>query len=309
MIGRIRRAKLREVWKHEAQDFTTWLVENMDVLEDVLGFTPLNAEREQAAGAFSVDLVAEDANGNVVVIENQLEKSDHDHLGKLVTYAAMLNARVALWIVSDPRPEHAQAVTWLNGSGLVNFYLLKVEAIHIDDSAPAPLLTLITGPSEEGSRIGDTKKKFVERYEIRHRFWESLLERAKIKTKLHANISPSDYSWIATGAGKAGLSYQYAVTQHANSVELVIDRGKEAEAENKAIFDQLEKHKPEIEEAFGGPLEWYSREDVRLRRIRVGHDGGYRDEEETWPMIQDGMVEVMIRIEKALRPFVQAVQA
>ena len=122
----------------------------MDVLTEALGFAPQNPEREQAAGTFSVDLVAEDAEGNVVVIENQLEKSDHDHLGKLVTYAAALNARAAIWIVSDPRPEHVQAISWLNNSGLANFFLLKVEAIQIGESPPAPLLTLITGPSEEG---------------------------------------------------------------------------------------------------------------------------------------------------------------
>ncbi len=309
MIGRIARKPLREVWKHEAHEFTTWLEGNMDVLADVVGFAPQNPEREQAAGAFSVDLVAEDREGNVVVIENQLEKSDHDHLGKLVTYAAALNVRTALWIVADPRPEHVQAVAWLNDAGLAKFFLLKVEAITIGASPPAPLLTPITGPSDEGREIGDTKKKFVERYDLRHRFWGALLERAKSTTKLHANISPSDYSWIATGAGKYGLSYQYAITRHANTVELVIDRGKDGEAENQALFEQLMSHKAEIEGSFGAGLDWYSQEDVRLRRIRFGQSGGYRDEEDVWPDIQDKMIDAMVQLEKALRPFVQAIQS
>ena len=84
MIGRLERVPLREVWKHEALDFTQWLQENLDVLNEVVDLNFSTAEREQTAGAFSVDLVAEDDGGNAVIIENQLEKSDHDHLGKLI---------------------------------------------------------------------------------------------------------------------------------------------------------------------------------------------------------------------------------
>src|SRR5688572_21100363 len=127
-VGKIQRVELRQVWPHEALDFTTWLEENTDTLSDVLGVSIENVEREKAAGAFSVDLVGEDDHGSTVIIENQLERSDHDHLGKLVTYLAALEARIAIWIVKDPRPEHVGAVTWLNESTGANFYLVKVEA-------------------------------------------------------------------------------------------------------------------------------------------------------------------------------------
>ena len=153
MIKKITRIPLREVWKHEALDFTKWLEENIDVLNDVLGLSLDNAESEQSAGSFSVDIVAEE-NGRIVVIENQLEKSDHDHLGKLITYLTMLDASIAIWIVSEPRPEHVKSIAWLNESSSASFYLLKVEAIKIGDSPPAPLLTLITGPSEGATEIG-----------------------------------------------------------------------------------------------------------------------------------------------------------
>src|SRR4051812_41481425 len=125
-IGKIRRVPLREVWLHEALDFTTWLEQNVDVLNDVLDISLENVEREHAAGSFSVDLVAEDEAGNPVVIENQLEKSNHDHLGKLITYLAAMEAKAAIWIVSEPRPEHTRAIGWLNESS-ADFYLLKVE--------------------------------------------------------------------------------------------------------------------------------------------------------------------------------------
>ncbi len=116
MIEKIQRVSLRNVWKHESLDFTTWLEENIDVLNDALDLSLSNVLREQDAGDFSVDLVAEDNAGNVVVIENQLDRSNHDHLGKLITYLAALEAKVAIWIVSDPRTEHTKAIAWLNES-------------------------------------------------------------------------------------------------------------------------------------------------------------------------------------------------
>src|SRR5947207_2659939 len=121
-IGKIERVPLREVWKQEAHNLTTWLEENIDVLNDVLDISLTNAGREQAAGTFSVDLVGEDESGGTVIIENQLQKSDHDHLGKLITYSAFLEARAAIWIVAEPRPEHVRALSWLNESAPSDFY-------------------------------------------------------------------------------------------------------------------------------------------------------------------------------------------
>ncbi|MCO5328249.1 MAG: hypothetical protein M9964_14540, partial [Solirubrobacterales bacterium] len=188
-IDKIRRVQLREVWPHEALDFTTWLEHNPDALSDVLGLELVSVEREQRAGSFSVDLVAEVHTGAKVVIENQLERSDHDHLGKLITYLVALEAQVAIWIVSEPRPEHVGAITWLNESPGASFYLVKLEAIRIGDSPAAPLLTLITGPSDETRELGEQKKEFAERHGIRRAFWESLLERARQRTSLHSAVS------------------------------------------------------------------------------------------------------------------------
>jgi RecB family endonuclease NucS len=110
-VGKIQSVRLREVWKHEALDFTTWLRENIDVLNEALNLSLSNAEREQVAGDFSVDLVAENESGDPVVLENQLEKSNHDHLGKLLTYLVAIGAKTAIWIVSEPRPEHVSTIS------------------------------------------------------------------------------------------------------------------------------------------------------------------------------------------------------
>jgi hypothetical protein len=293
MIGKIQRVPLREVWRHEALDFTRWLQDNIDVLNDVLDLTLSNVERERAAGDFNIDLTAEDQGGNLVIIENQLEKSNHEHLGKIITYLTAIGAKSAIWIVSEPRPEHVTAITWLNESRSASFYLLKVEAIRIGDSSAAPLLTLIVGPSEETRVAGDTKEDLAERHIIRHQFWTGLLESAKERTRLHSSISPGHDSLIATGAGKSGLYFQYNVSQHEGAVELYIDRGKDSADENKAILDALLVYKTEIEQGFGAALQWRRLESKRACKIRKEiHLGGYRDEER-WPEIQDAMIDAM----------------
>jgi hypothetical protein len=305
LIQKITRMPLREAFRHEAHDFTRWLEENIDVLNDVIDITLSNAEREQAAGDFSVDLVAEDESGAKVIIENQLEKSNHDHLGKVITYLVAMEARAAVWIVSDPRPEHVSAITWLNESSSASFYLLKLEAIKIGESAPAPLLTLIVGPSASTKAVGKAKQEFAERYDIRQQFWKGLLDYAKTKTRLHTGISPSKYGWIGTGAGRSGLAYNYVVWEHEAAAELYIDRGKDADLENKAIFDALEAKKEEIEAAFGGELEWQRLDNKRACRIRKSVEGGgFRDGEKS-ATVYPAMVDAMIRLERALKPHVQ----
>lgn len=305
-IGKLERVALREVWKHEAMDFTQWLQENIDVLNDALDLNLVNVDRERETGDFSIDLVAEDDSGGTVIIENQLEKSNHDHLGKIITYLTGMNARAAIWIVSDPRPEHVAAIGWLNESSSADFYMVKVEAVRIGGSPAAALFTLIVGPSVETKEVGQAKKEIAERYGIRKRWWTQLVERSAKISKLHAHITPGEHSWIGTSAGIRGLNFNYVVTQDESAAELYVDRGKDSKEENKSIFDQLEAHKVEVEKAFAGPLSWERLEGKRACRIRFTQTGGgYRSPEERWPGLQDGIINAMTRLEQALRPFLK----
>lgn len=305
MIGKLERVPLRAVWQHEAYDFTQWLEQNIDVVNEALDLEIVNVDREQAAGKFSIDLVAEDANGRTIIIENQLEKSDHDHLGKLITYLTAMQAKAAIWIVQEPRPEHVAAVTWLNQALDAEFYMVKVEAVRIGTSPPAPLFTLIVGPSQEAKEVGQARKEVAERYHIRNRWWSTLIERSAETTRLHAHITPGDYSWIGVSSGFRGLNLNYTIKQDSRAAELYIDRGKGSEEENKALFDQLFAHQEEIEAAFGGPLNWEALEGKRACRISIAlHDGGYRSPDEDWPRLQNTQIDAMIMLDKAVRPFV-----
>lgn len=300
-IGKLERVDLREVWRHEATEFTTWLEENIEFISEVVDLELTVNEREAKAGDFSVDLLAETATGETVVIENQLERSNHDHLGKLLTYLTAFDAKSAIWIVSDARAEHVAAVNWLNESSAADFYLLKLEAVRIDSSSPAPLLTKIVGPSDEARAAGTAKKEMTERGRLRHSFWTQLLELAKKRTPLHANVSPGTASWLGASAGRSGLAYNYVVRQRDTRVELYIDRGKDSEDYNLACFEGVLARRAEIEEAFGGELEWQQLPGKRACRVLYKlRTGGWRDEK-LWPSVMPELIDAMVRFEAALR--------
>ena len=304
-VGRLRRVPLREVWAHEAVDFTPWLERNPDALGEVLDFSIDNIERERSAGDFSIDLVGEAQSGDAVVIENQLERSDHDHLGKLITYVAALEAKAAIWIVSQPRPEHVGAVAWLNESQAAAFYLIQVEAIRIGDSAPAPLLTLITGPSQEMRQLGAEKKERAERYDLREDFWAGLLERASERTQLHSAVAPGKDSWLAAGSGRSGMHFIYRIRRHDAGVYFGLEGRNQTH--NHAAFDSLLSERERVEADFGEELIWDK--DENRKHCRIGVEltlGGYQDDPETWPDIQDAMIDAMVRLDKALKPMVAA---
>jgi hypothetical protein len=213
-IARLEEVPLRQLWPNEAYDFTTWLAENLDLLGDTLRLELSLLQQEARAGTFSADILAEEASGDPVVIENQLERKDQDHLGKLITYLSNLDAKAAVWITSEPRPEHEKAIHWLNEMLPADtaFFLVKIEAYQIEDSPPAPLFTVVAGPSPEARQIGDTKKELAEGHIKRREFWRTLLERANQRTSLHSQRSPTTDTWLNAGAGRAGIVTECACT-------------------------------------------------------------------------------------------------
>ena len=309
-VGNLQRVSLRDVWDNEPNEFTPWLEKNIDVLNDTIGLSISIVEREhKPTERLSVDLLGEietDTDTGLVVIENQLEASNHDHLGKLITYLTAIDAKVGIWIVADPKPEHVGAITWLNQTYSADFYLVKLEAIRVGESLPAPLLTLIVGSNEESKRAIEEKKEVVERHSLRQQFWTQLLDRSRERTPLHANISAGIGGALSTTV-KRGLSLKYAIRQRDSEVGLYIDRGRNNPNENYEIFQALEDVKGEIEEAFGEPIDWKLLDNKRACRIvKPLSQGGYRNEVEDWEEIQDAMIDAMIRLNDALEPHIEA---
>jgi Domain of unknown function (DUF4268) len=174
-------------------------------------------------------------------------------------------------------------------------------------SLPAPLLTPIVGPSEEGRGVGETRREPTENSSRRFRFWDALLKLAKTKTKLHANISPANESWIAASAGKSGVTFNYTLRKHDASVELYIYR-QDAIDETKAIFDKLAAQRTAIEMSFGAPLDWQRRDGKAGSRIEKRLNlGGYLDEAK-WPEVHLALADTMARLEQAMKPHIVQLQ-
>jgi len=308
-IGTLERVAIRELWRHEEHGFSRWLFENGDLLSEVLGFSIEMIEREKWVGSFKVDLVAE-SEGALVIIENQLEPTNHDHLGKLLTYASNLEAKAAVWVVTSARAEHVRAINWLNEytPADVAFFLVKLEAFRIGGSAPAPLLTLVVGPSKDTKAIGEEKKELAERHVLRLRFWKQLLDVAKNKgLQLHANRAPTKDNWISAGAGRSGFSWTYLIwMSDSAATEFYVDTGDKAK--NEGIFDLLLQHKDEIESSFGEPLLWERLDEKRGCRVRyLLRSGGLTVPEDQWPAIQVSMVDAMARLSRSIQPHLQKI--
>ncbi len=302
-IGKLEVTSVRKAFPHEALHFTKWLEEHIDALAERLKMTLTVEQREQAVGDFSVDLLCEDAEGRPVIIENQLERTDHDHLGKMLTYLVNLTASTAIWITTEPRAEHQKVVDWLNEStpSDVSFYLVRVEAVRIGESPFAPLFTVLSGPDRQTKEIGEKKKEWADRHYKREEFWKSLLEVCNQKTKLFSNISAGKENWIGTGAGKSGVSFNFSVTMDSGGAELYIDFDRTDGKKNKLIFDELYKQKDAIEQEFGDVLEWQRLDERRACRIKKTVKSGGLSSVESWSTLHDAMVDAMIRLEKALR--------
>ncbi len=158
-IGKIIPVALRDIWKNEAKDFTTWLAQNLDALSETLDISIEFIEQEHQVdeSRFCIDIWAEDDEGNSIIIENQLERTDHSHLGQIITYAVNVEAKTVIWVTKEPRQEHVAAIDWLNKFSEKQFFLIQLSAIKIGDSDPAPQFHVICRPSTQMKVIGRDK--------------------------------------------------------------------------------------------------------------------------------------------------------
>ena len=274
MLGKLKLVDIRSVWKNEEYDFSKWMAkqENLQLLCDELGIQLNIKETEASVGRYSVDLLAiEDGTDNVAIIENQLEYTDHDHLGKLLTYAAGLDATYILWIASEIRDEHLNAIEWINENtnDNKNFFLIKIELWQIDNSNPSPKFTVVAKPNDftknikisNSGTITHTKAKQLD-------FWILLREyihKNKIEFKTQ---KPGPQHWINFSIGTSDAHCAFTINSQTNTLfcELYID-------ENKELFSWLHERKDEIENEIGQKLDWRELPNKKASRILFGREG------------------------------------
>lgn len=294
-LGTIRRFDPRKVWKHEARDFTPWLEDNISRLSEVLGLDLDLVQSEVAAGSFAIDLLAKDvASGRWVVIENQLEPTDHTHLGQLLTYGAAKAANIFVWISPDFREEHQLALAWLNEQTPegVSFFGIRLELIQIDESRRAPDFRLVAAPNEwqKSSRVG---KQLTAREAAYVEFFTTFLQSLRSKYPGITNASkgqPLNWIWIA--AGRTGFTFSVSFAGGDRfRVELYIDTTDKDF--NERAFDSLMAQKAEFEESIGQALEWDRLDTARGCRISLYYQESVTvlDEPDALAKITDWAVE------------------
>jgi len=305
-IGKLKEVPLREIWKNEAKDFTDWLSNNLDVLEEGTDQKLSLIKKEKEVGPFALDILAENQNGEKVIIENQLEKTDHTHLGQLLTYAINLGSPIAIWITHKPKSEHVKVIDWLNENTERSFYLLQIKAVKIGTSSPAAQFTVISKPNDVTKKVGQEKKELAETEHQRIAFWKSLLDKMNKKSSLFGAISPSINHWISAGAGKSGITYNFVITNNYVGTELYIDYDKGKGTGNKKIFDKLYQNKKKIESIINRKLKWERKDKKRSSAIECHIEGYGLKDQDKWDEMQEKITDIMVKFDKAFTSLIKS---
>lgn len=214
-LAKLENVALREVWKHEAKDFTTWLAlpENLQLLGDAIELDLEPVEQESQVGKFSVDIIARDVStGGLVVIENQLEESNHDHLGKCITYASGKEADVVIWIVKKANEEHRKAIEWLNErtDEKLAFFLIEIEALKIGDSAVAPNFKVIERPNEWARAVKRNGEGVSPINQLYQKFWTEFAAYAQTRKDFKREFrttKPLPHNWMSFASFAKGCGF------------------------------------------------------------------------------------------------------
>ena len=315
-LARIERVDLREAWVHEAYNFTPWLAKNISELGVALGMNLEFQEREAAVGGFSLDILATDLDQNrTVIIENQLEDTNHSHLGQLLTYAAGYDASVIVWLTGDFRDEHRAALDWLNQrtGDDTEFFGVVVELFKIGNSPCAPHFKVVATPNEwRKSRVRSKQDPLSPRDELSRDFRLSLSEKMKsggISIRAFKSQSPARYIVIEHPLSLSRAWYAAIWNGGKPGLELYVDkRGDEGPQWNQKVFEALEIDRRGIEVALTEPTlsEWFAWEPTagnkRHARVAIYRDGDVFQDKESWGEFQDWMIQKLHKFRQVITP-------
>jgi len=302
-FGRLESLRAREAWAHEAHDFTPWLLENADALGQVLGMDLELTEAEHSVGGFSLDLIGVDlATNENVIIENQLEKSDHTHLGQLLTYAGGTNPANIIWIADSFRDEHRAALDWLNErtDEHTRFFAVQISAVRIGNSAIAPLFTLVVQPNDWEKEVRATAAVAQQspREAAFRRFWQGFLDRVHAAHPTWTNSrSAQGQNWMNLPAGVSVANYAVVFTKEGPRVELYFTSSDpDANVENLA---KVQAHQLALEAAFGHALNWDDMGGRKAARVSYGREGDITNEA-AWDEYLDWFVTNIAQLRSAI---------
>ncbi len=291
----------RLIWSHEAHDFTPWLAENLDRLGQAVGIDLELVTREAEVGGFSLDILAKDLGRNShVIIENQLNSTDHDHLGKLITYASGYDADVILWVATEIREEHRQALDWLNQrtDSKTDFFGVTIEIIRIGDSKPALQFKVAVSPNEwQKNRKMDSSSQGSERSELYRSYFQGLIDELRDKHKFTSARKAQPQNWYSFSSGRRTFTYGHSFASKGKvRAEIYIGYG-EAE-ENRHRFDRLLEYRKTIELEFGEELTWEPMDDRKACRIAIYREGSIESSSEELQALREWAIQKLLRFKQ-----------
>ena len=305
-IGKLKEVDIRELWKHEQYDFSEWLSkkENIENLNEILGLTLVDISKETYVGTYKCDLFAKDeTTGIKVIIENQLEISNHDHLGKIITYASGLDAKVVVWIVKEAREEHRSAIEWLNNNtnSNVNFFLIEIHAYKIGNSDPAPMFQVVEQPNDfiknnkSTNRDESMNKSQSQRIEFWNQFNNVVIGRGK---PFNIRKATTDHWYnIAIGTSDAHIDITLVNKDSLIGVELYI-------TDNKELFDKLYSRKDEIEEELGFQLDWRRLDNSKASRIVYHIKGLNFDNHSNYDELMNKTIDLAVLMRNTFKKYI-----
>ena len=308
-LSKLERVPLREAWKHEANDFTPWLAEtdNLNALADALGISELVlVATEHWVGDFKLDILCTDGDEQVI-IENQLEKTNHTHLGQIIAYAAGVDAKKVIWIAESFRPEHSAALQFLNENTTddLNFFAVEVELWKIGDSPLAPKFEIVVKPNEwakAGREQARVAAATTPTKQLQQKFWLALVEHLAAKAPQIRPQKPRPQHWLNNSIGRSGFALNITANTRDErlGVELWIP-GPQA----KQHFANLSAQKQEIEAKLGFVLDWQELPDAKAVRIASWYPDASIEDEQRWHEYIDWLTQRLVTMDAVLRQIVK----
>ncbi len=306
MLGKIKKVNLRNIWKNEAQDFTPWLADNLEQIGEAVGLELEFDSKEVSAGPFFADILAKDTGTDkFVVIENQLEKTNHDHLGKCITYASVLDASAVIWITSKFTDEHKKALDWLNDhmSDEIGFYGLKVELWQIDDSQPAVRFNVVSEPNIAVRQATKRKEhgELSEPKKLQLNFWTQFREKLEESGKIRSLRAPQPRYWYGVALGKSGISLSNTFNTERSEI------GVRVYIHNKIAEEWLpyfESKKDIIESKIGARLVWNPNPNNKDKVITLTKNFNLNDED-SWEKAVEWLSEQTIKFKNVFSKIIK----
>ena len=311
-LGTLQTLRATDVWGNEPQVFTPWLSQNLDLLAEALQLDDLELKgTEVPAGDFRLDILAEDVEGNPVIIENQFGSTDHRHLGQLISYAASQSGRITvIWVAERFKDDHRAAIDWLNGNTLegFDFFAVEIEALKIGDSDPAPFFNVVAKPNNWSKSVGAASREPTAGEVVRHRtrmaYWASFAEYLRTHDPAFVIRRSNKDHWYEFPIGRAGIVISATISTakfHRIGVELYLHNDP-----MKAGIRQLAADKSAIERDFGEALDWQELPTKKASRIVVFRQGVDPSDPAAYEELHAWMLDRMQRFRRVFGPRVRA---